>query len=98
MGQEIATPVKVPEPQPHTWKVGPLRSGFLVGLPVLLLLYVVFAARGVHEAATDTLMPLSTANIEPIEPNGAMVYAQNCARCHGIRGNADGVTSPSLDP
>ena len=32
------------------------------------------------------------------EPNGAAVYARNCARCHGIRGKADGVTSPSLTP
>jgi mono/diheme cytochrome c family protein len=99
MGQEITTQAPVPEPASTHWKVGPWRAGFLIVLPMLALLYVVFAARGVHERADHLYLPANyQQDVLVPEPNGAALYAQNCARCHGTRGNADGVTSPALDP
>lgn len=99
MGQEIATKSTTPPAASTPWKMGPWRAGFLISLPVLALLYVVFAARGVHDAAgVRHPVTLTTNDVAPSEPNGAALYSQNCARCHGIRGNADGVTSLVLDP
>lgn len=99
MGQEIATQSTTPQAASTPWKMGPWRAGFLIALPLLALLYVVFAARGVHDA-TEVRHPVATNPhaITPAEPNGAALYSQNCARCHGTRGNADGLTSPVLDP
>ena len=33
-----------------------------------------------------------------MEPNGLGLYLQHCARCHGERGKADGITSGHLNP
>lgn len=99
MGLENATTAPVEETPVHPWKLGPRRSGFLIILPLLLLLYVTVGARTVRLLAGNESSPqLSLPNEAVVEPNGAAVYAQNCARCHGVRGNADGVTSASLDP
>jgi mono/diheme cytochrome c family protein len=76
------------------------KSAFLIALPAGLVAYVLVAGRGVygvveHEPPT----PESTIAAESSpEPNGAALFAQNCAKCHGLRGNADGITSPSLNP
>jgi mono/diheme cytochrome c family protein len=67
----------------------------LLVLPLALLLYVWLAARGVLGQAKYE-RPIVVA--AKVEPNGAQLYLQHCARCHGERGNANGITSPSLDP
>src|SRR5262245_41589762 len=98
MGQEIATHPTTPQPASTHWKVGPWRTGSLIVLPLLALLYVIFAARSVRERADHMYLPAEhSAAAVVTEPNGAALYSQNCARCHGTRGNADGVTSLVLD-
>lgn len=68
---------------------------FLLLLPLALLLYVWLAARGVLGQAEYTRPAII---VHQPEPDGAALYIQHCARCHGERGNANGITSPSLDP
>jgi mono/diheme cytochrome c family protein len=76
------------------------KSAFLIVLPAGLVVYVLLAGRGVYGVVEqEQPPPKSTAVAETTAaPNGAALFAQNCAKCHGIRGNADGITSPSLDP
>jgi mono/diheme cytochrome c family protein len=75
-----------------------VRTTFLIALPVLCLVYVCLIATGVH----SQIAVRGPSSVEPIadlpEPNGIRLYAENCARCHGSRGTADGSTSPYLDP
>jgi mono/diheme cytochrome c family protein len=72
------------------------KTAFLMALPLLLALYVFLAARSVVSVAG--YQPPEPVALIRGEPDGAALYAQNCARCHGIGGNGDGLTSPSLDP
>jgi mono/diheme cytochrome c family protein len=76
------------------------KSAFLIALPAALVVYVLVAGRGVYGVVEhEPPPPKATVVAEaPPEPNGAALFAQNCAKCHGVRGNADGITSPSLDP
>jgi mono/diheme cytochrome c family protein len=81
-----------PEPRAwHRWK-----TIFLILLPLLMVLYVCLAARGI--LGVVEYRPPEAAALVRGEPDGAALYAQNCARCHGIGGNADGMTSGHLDP
>jgi cytochrome c oxidase cbb3-type subunit I/II len=106
MGQEVTvetvTPAANPAPsasEPASMKLGFWKTAFLVALPILLLLYVFIAATGVYSQAKHrraSLDPVSVAD-KPA-PNGRQLYIDNCAKCHGIRGNADGETSAFLDP
>jgi mono/diheme cytochrome c family protein len=75
-----------------------VRTGFLIALPAILLVYVYLAARGVHDQVA-VRGPTAAAPVHNFpESAGIRLYAQNCARCHGLRGTADGATSPYLDP
>jgi mono/diheme cytochrome c family protein len=90
---EVVAEVGVAPPPRHWnhWK-----TVFLILLPLLMALYVYVAARGIL-GAVEYRPPEAVALIRG-EPDGAVLYARNCARCHGIGGNADGMTSPNLDP
>src|SRR4051812_29936545 len=73
-----------PEPRAwHRWK-----TIFLILLPLLMVLYVCLAARGIL-GVVEYRPPEAVALVRG-EPDGAALYAQNCARCHGIGGEAGG--------
>jgi mono/diheme cytochrome c family protein len=76
------------------------KSAFLIVLPAALVVYVLLAGRGVYGVVEhEPPPPPSTTLVEAApEPNGAALFRDNCAKCHGIRGNADGITSASLEP
>jgi len=74
------------------------RTGFLIALPLLLLFYVWLAARGVYTQVAVHRPETAPAAQDLPEPAGIRLYAQHCSRCHGLRGTADGATSPYLDP
>lgn len=105
--QEVVTPVVVVndgptkvvaelvvESAPRHWHPG--KTVFLIALPLLMALYVYLAARGVHGAAEYKAPPPATVALA--EPNGAALYAQHCARCHGSEGQGGGLASLFLDP
>jgi mono/diheme cytochrome c family protein len=75
-----------------------VRTAFLIALPLILLLYVWLAARGVYSEVAFHGPEIAPASNNLPEPAGIRLYAQHCSRCHGIRGTADGATSPYLDP
>jgi mono/diheme cytochrome c family protein len=81
-------------PEPRAWRRW--RTALLVLLPLVMALYVYVAARGI--LGVVEYRPPEVAALVKGEPDGAALYARNCARCHGIGGNADGLTSPGLDP
>jgi mono/diheme cytochrome c family protein len=92
----MGTPVNAADaPLPSRHILSRAQILFLLLLPLALLLYVWLAARGVLGQAEYTRPAMVAAEVEP---NGAALYIQHCARCHGERGNANGITSPSLDP
>ena len=72
------------------------RTTFLLLLPFLMGVYVYLAARGIHRAVE--WQPPETADFLPGEPDGAALYSQNCARCHGRTGQGGGLASLYLDP
>jgi mono/diheme cytochrome c family protein len=96
-GPDKIVAVVGPDPAPRA--VGPWQAAFLVSLPVLLLAYVVLAAYGAY-SAFEHKKPAPPVAVLPEgwEPDGAILFAQNCARCHGATGNADGFVSFFLDP
>ena len=58
-------------------------------------------ARLAHEVADELLVayPVPTAPATaPVLARGAAVYAEKCALCHGLTGNADGPAGKALDP
>jgi mono/diheme cytochrome c family protein len=73
-----------------------LKTAFLIALPLLMAGYVYLAARGVHSVAE--YQPPAPVVAPPAEPNGAALYAQHCARCHGSEGQGGGLASLFLDP
>ena len=81
-------------PEPRRWRRW--RTTFLILLPLLMAVYVYVAARGV--LGVVEFRPPEVAPLVKGEPDGAALYAQNCARCHGVGGNADGLASAHLDP
>ncbi|HKB03238.1 MAG TPA: c-type cytochrome [Gemmataceae bacterium] len=95
-GPDRVTVVVGPEP-PH--RVGPRKSIALIALPVLLLLYVYLAARGVY-LTYEHKKPEPAVVVVPEgwEPDGPALFAQHCARCHGPTGNGGGVMSFVLNP
>src|SRR5262245_51449728 len=74
------------------------QTAFLISLPLLALAYVIVAAVGIHDQVAIRGPDTPLAVEEGPQPNGIALYAQNCARCHGTRGSADGPSSPFLDP
>jgi mono/diheme cytochrome c family protein len=84
----------VPVPEPRAWRHW--KTALLILLPLLMAVYVYVAARGIL-GVVEWRPPEAVALVKG-EPNGAALYAQNCARCHGIGGNADGLASAHLDP
>jgi cytochrome c oxidase cbb3-type subunit I/II len=105
-------PSAEPEPVPATSPLPPVelanhrprlpganvRAAFLIALPLILLLYVWLAARGVYQEVAFHGSKTTAGSHEHPEPAGIRLYAQHCSRCHGLRGTADGATSPYLDP
>jgi mono/diheme cytochrome c family protein len=85
--------------EPHPRGVGPWKTAALITLPLLLLLYVYVAARGVY-TAFEHKKPDPPVAVVPDgwEPDGPTLFAQNCARCHGLTGNGDGFVSFFLNP
>lgn len=84
----------VPAAEPRAWRRW--KTVFLILLPLLMALYVYVASCGVLSAVGYT-PPEAKALIKG-EPDGAALYAANCARCHGIGGNGDGLASAHLAP
>lgn len=88
----VAELVPVAEPRAgRRW-----RTAFLILLPLFMALYVYIAARGIL-GVVEWRPPEAQARVKG-EPDGAALYAQHCARCHGVGGNADGLASALLDP
>lgn len=100
MGHEVnSDPADSGLPYWRAQKLGKWKSIFVIALPVLLLGYVFAAGGGAYSQARHTGPQIEpVANNVVATPNGARIYAENCAKCHGIRGKADGTTSASLDP
>lgn len=71
------------------------KTLFLCTLPVTAAVYVWLAATGIHGVMQA---PPEAAPVVYQEPDGAALYIQHCARCHGARGDADGFASPHLEP
>lgn len=90
-------PVEHSDGRPR-WTAANVRTGFLIALPLILLVYVWLAARGVYSEVAFHESETAPASHDLPEPGGIRLYAQHCSRCHGIRGTADGATSPYLDP
>jgi mono/diheme cytochrome c family protein len=77
---------------PNGWH--PLRTIFLLALPLLALTYVYLAARSVlgaveYQQPEPVALPLG-------EPDGAALFVRHCARCHGPEGHGGGIAY--LDP
>lgn len=87
----VAEPRYAPARQWSHWK-----TVVLIALPVLLAIYVVLAAHSVVSAVGYE--PSEPVTVVHGDPDGAALYARNCARCHGIGGNCDGLASSYLDP
>jgi mono/diheme cytochrome c family protein len=87
----VAELVPVPPRRWSHWK-----TAFLIALPLLMALYVYVAARGV--IGVVGYKPPEAVALVPAEPNGAALYRQNCARCHGPAGQGGGLASEHLDP
>lgn len=102
MGQEVNSELTETTSSPTVWraqKLGKWKSAFVIALPLLLLAYVFAAGGGVFSAVKHAHPPVELpANGVSAAPNGRKIYAEHCAKCHGIRGQADGVASASLDP
>jgi cytochrome c oxidase cbb3-type subunit I/II len=84
----------VPEPPTRHWSHW--KTAFLIALPLLMALYVYIAARGMLSVAG--YKPPEAIALIPPEPNGPVLYQQNCARCHGPAGQGGGLASEHLDP
>ncbi|HEX3147149.1 MAG TPA: c-type cytochrome [Gemmataceae bacterium] len=82
------------EPAPRGLHPG--KTAFVIALPLLMACYVYVAARGVLGVAEYQPPPPYAAPVA--EPNGAALYTQHCARCHGPEGQGGGLASLFLDP
>jgi mono/diheme cytochrome c family protein len=63
------------------------RNGFIASVPVLLLATWYFASTNVHDQLSR---PTESKPIATVI-DGALVYQQHCAYCHGSRGDGNGV-------
>jgi mono/diheme cytochrome c family protein len=102
MGQPYVSDAPVEQPGPAgspAWAIHGRRKWFLIALPALVLVYYFGVSRhAVSAARVEKPQPVVANFDEAHEPNGPLLFAQNCARCHGERGNGDGATSPYLNP
>lgn len=80
-------------PAPRVW--GHWKTVVLIALPVFMAFYVYLAARGVYSAARYE-PPRPVAQVHG-QPNGAALYLQNCARCHGVDGRGESAVA-YVDP
>jgi len=99
VGQGPNKVVAVVGAEPPRPEIGRWKTSALIALPLLLLLYVYLAARGVYTAVEHRNPEPQVAVVpEGWEPDGPALFAQNCARCHGPTGNGDGFMSFVLNP
>jgi mono/diheme cytochrome c family protein len=96
LGQQLDVARSEDVPPPPAPPIAPVRSwlarsqaAFILSLPVLLLALSVSAARLAHPHLKVAETP--TATVAVGEPNGTQLYLQNCARCHGERGDGHGI-------
>ncbi|MSR53474.1 MAG: c-type cytochrome [Gemmataceae bacterium] len=76
-----------------------LKTMVLFATPLLLLGYMLIGGWIVYSGAKyERQAPEVHPETVNVEPNGLSLYLQNCARCHGDRGKADGITSGHLNP
>jgi mono/diheme cytochrome c family protein len=82
-----------PPPAPPTVPARPwsarLQVAFLLSLPVLLLALSVGAAKLAHPHLKAPEAPAVA--VAAGEPSGTQLYLQHCARCHGERGDGNGI-------
>jgi mono/diheme cytochrome c family protein len=78
-------------------RLGPGRKAILFATPVVLAAlawggaYLHLVSARAAEARRTAAAP------HPAAPDGARLYAQHCAACHGARGDGVGATSPYLE-
>ena len=76
-----------------------LKTTTLLATPFLLLGYMLIGGGLVYSGAEyERRLPEAHPATVDVEPNGLKLYLQHCARCHGDRGKADGITSGHLNP
>ncbi len=78
---------------PSPSKVSKFRQGF-IGLAPFALVGLWFAGgTAVHEFAAPAKPPTQGAVSQDGPPDGAALYVQHCAYCHGVTGNGKGIAS-----
>lgn len=82
-----------PSPAPVSDGMPRWQQAAVITLPVLAAASVWVAAVGYYKAQPASHGPAATHT-----PDGAALYLENCARCHGKTGQADGIASALLDP
>ncbi len=90
----VLPPVLVPVPVPPSPGLSRLRRRVLFAAPVAALLLSWGTAVGLYSLMTDPPPAAVVADRGP--PDGARLYFQNCARCHGELGDGNGLVL--LDP
>jgi cytochrome c oxidase cbb3-type subunit 2 len=87
------------EPGPEPSGLGFVRVAFLLVLPLAAAAYVYLAATGITSVVEPPRRAAApVAQAQAPERDGAALYVHHCARCHGVRGEADGFASPFLQP
>lgn len=76
---------------------------FLLLGPILFGLFMTSCSGGATAVATDAPVPAEYAGMtNPLGPaaagDGAQVFKNNCASCHGPEGRGDGPAGAALDP
>jgi len=80
-------------------RLGAGKKAVLVATPIVLSI-LAWGGAYLHytSARAAETRRSAAAAAHPTAPDGAKLYAQNCAACHGARGDAKGLMSPLLDP
>ncbi|MFO0847335.1 MAG: cytochrome c [Gemmataceae bacterium] len=88
-----APPPAAPQPPTASGGMPRWQQAAVIAVPVLAAAAVWAAAVGYYAAQPSPAGPASGR-----APDGAALYLENCARCHGKAGQADGPASALLDP